>query len=61
MENQSFTATISVDQTPQEAFKAITNLRGWWSENIEGGTEKLNDVFFYSMKLQCAKGRYCVL
>lgn len=50
MENQSFTAAISVDQTPQEAFKAVTNVRGWWSENIEGSTDKLNDVFFYSMK-----------
>ena len=43
MKNQDFTATISVDQTPQEAFNAIKNVRGWWSENIEGGTSKLGD------------------
>jgi uncharacterized protein YndB with AHSA1/START domain len=47
MSTQDFTTTILVDQTPQEAFDAITNPRGWWSEEIEGNTNKLNDVFDY--------------
>ncbi|MCX2449778.1 SRPBCC domain-containing protein [Pedobacter sp. PLR] len=47
MSNHNFTTTISVDQTPQEAFDAIVNVRGWWSEEIEGGTEKINDEFTY--------------
>lgn len=42
-----FTTTILVDQTPQEALEAITNVRGWWSEVIEGSTDKLNEVFAY--------------
>ncbi|MEO6286329.1 MAG: SRPBCC domain-containing protein [Dyadobacter sp.] len=42
-----FSTTILVDQTPQEAFKAVTHPRGWWSEEIEGGTDKLNDEFNY--------------
>ena len=45
--NPDFTTTFSVDQTPHEAFRAITNPRGWWSEEIEGGTDKLGDEFTY--------------
>jgi len=47
MNNQDFTTTIVVDQTPKEAFDAINNVRGWWSENIEGSTDKLNSEFDY--------------
>jgi hypothetical protein len=50
MKNQDFTATISVERTPEEAFDAINNVRGWWSGNIEGGTEKLGDEFTYRYK-----------
>src|SRR6185436_13081589 len=44
---QSFTTTFSVDQTPKQVFDAITNVRGWWSGNIEGGTAKFGDEFIY--------------
>jgi hypothetical protein len=47
MKNQNFTATISVDQTPGEVLNAIRNVRGWWSENIEGNTDKLGDELTY--------------
>ena len=47
MKTSDFTTTILVDQTPEVAFKAINNPRGWWAEDIEGGTEKLNDEFDY--------------
>lgn len=48
--NSNFTIAILVDQTPQEAFNAINNVRGWWSENIEGRTDKLNSTFDYHYK-----------
>lgn len=45
MSNRNFTTFFTVDQTPEEAFAAINNVRGWWSEEIEGDTDKLGDEF----------------
>ena len=50
MNNQDFTATILVVQTSKEVFNAINNVREWWSEEIDGGTDKLNDEFDYHYK-----------
>jgi hypothetical protein len=50
MKNHSFTATLSVDQTSDEAFNAINNVRGWWSGEIEGDTDKLGAEFTYRYK-----------
>ena len=48
--NKDFTTTIVVDQNPKQVFDAVTNPRAWWSEEIEGGTSKLNDEFHYHYK-----------
>ncbi len=47
MSSQDFTTSFSVDQTPEEVFMAITNVRGWWTGDIEGSTDKLGDEFTY--------------
>jgi hypothetical protein len=50
MSDQDFSATITVDQTPEEAIVAIKNVRGWWSEQIEGSADKVGDEFTYRYK-----------
>ncbi len=47
MNKTDYTTTFVVDQTPEEVFAAINNVRGWWSGNIEGETDKLGAEFAY--------------
>lgn len=42
------TATMTVDQTPEEVFAAVTNVRGWWSENLIGDSAALHDEFVFT-------------
>lgn len=39
-----------VNQTPQEVFNAVNNIRGWWSENIQDYAGKLNTEFHHQYK-----------
>ena len=50
MENQDFTTSFVVDASPHEVYNAINNVRGWWSENIEGPTDQLNQEWLYQYK-----------
>jgi hypothetical protein len=49
MNDQNYSMTILVDQTPAEAFAAINNARIWWTgePGITGSTDKLGDEFTY--------------
>jgi len=51
MKTADFSQTLLTKQTPQEVFKAITNVRAWWSgyysEEIIGSTKKLHDEFSF--------------
>ena len=44
---QSFTTEFTVEQTPEQAFAAIADVRGWWSGNIEGITDQPEAEFTY--------------
>jgi hypothetical protein len=45
MRNPSFATSFTVDQTPDIAYAAINNVRGWWSGDNEGTTDVLGGVF----------------
>jgi hypothetical protein len=47
MSNSSFSTTISVDQTPEQAFAAINDPRRWWKGAFEGATDTLGGEFTY--------------
>ena len=50
MDNKDFTTSITVAQSASTAFTAIMDFRAWWSAEIEGSTDQLNETFFYHYK-----------
>lgn len=50
MEAQDYTTSFTVKSSPAAVFSAITNFRAWWSMQIEGNTDQLNETFFYHYK-----------
>ena len=51
MKNKDFTRSYLIERSPAEIFKAITDVRGWWSglfsEEIEGRSDNINDEFSF--------------
>ncbi|WP_020673754.1 SRPBCC family protein [Amycolatopsis nigrescens] len=42
------TATMTIDRSPEEVFAAVTDVRGWWSENLIGHSADLHDEFVFT-------------
>jgi hypothetical protein len=49
MDHHDFTTTFTVDNSPEEAFAAINDVRGWWSQEVVGRTTELGDVFTFEV------------
>lgn len=50
METQNYSTKFVVKQAPSVVLNAIKNFRAWWSEQIEGATDQLNEEFIYNYK-----------
>ncbi|MGE5180716.1 MAG: SRPBCC family protein [Acidobacteriota bacterium] len=44
---KSFTTTIKVPQSPAHVFRAINDVRAWWTGNIDGRTDAPGEEFTY--------------
>ena len=47
MKTKGYTTSFTIDQSPEDVFKAINNVRAWWLGDIEGRTDRLGDEFSY--------------
>jgi hypothetical protein len=45
MKAQNYTATLAVDATPSEVFESINNIAAWWTDDLEGSSQKVDDEF----------------
>lgn len=45
MTKQGYTIEIHVNASAKEAFKSINEVTKWWTEHLEGKSQKLNDEF----------------
>jgi hypothetical protein len=50
MTNQNCTNSFTVDQPPEEVFDAINKVRGSWSEEIDGSSNKIGAEFKFYYK-----------
>lgn len=44
---RNYTITFLVEQTPKQVYDAVNNVRGWWSGDISGSTDKLGAEWTY--------------
>lgn len=48
MKTKDYSVSIKVNASAEQAYEAINNVSGWWTENLEGRSQKLDDEFTVS-------------
>ena len=57
MTHRDFTTAFTVPNSPEEVFAAVTDVRGWWSEDIRGRTDALGEFDYRYQDLHRARIR----
>ncbi len=47
MVNSNFRTAFTVDQSPDEVFRAVTAVADWWTGEVEGTAARVGDEFVY--------------
>ena len=47
MVNTNFRTSFVVDQTPDEVFRAVTDVARWWTGEVDGTATRVGDEFVY--------------
>jgi uncharacterized protein YndB with AHSA1/START domain len=47
MNENSYSTTVTIDRPPTEVFRAINDVRGWWSQEVVGDTDRVGAEFDY--------------
>jgi hypothetical protein len=47
MTDESLTISLTTGRTPDEAFAAVNDVRGWWTGEIDGPTDEPGAEFTY--------------
>lgn len=47
MARKNYSTSFVVEKSPLAVFDTINNVRGWWSNNIEGRTDQLGSEFSF--------------
>ena len=44
-----YTATIEIDASPEEAYQAVLDVRGWWNDAVDGPTDIVGEDFRFEV------------
>lgn len=49
MSERDYTTTVELEATPEEAYRGVVDVRGWWNEAVEGPTHTAGESFVFEV------------